>query len=361
MTVLYFLSLAILTVYSFALIDPNITFFQTRWWEVFREKIIYFGYYQRNISWLIYLFLIILLFVFHYFFIKKYRQFNPILIAIFTGSILLISYPLLSHDFFNYMFDARILTYHQQNPYLFKALDFPSDPWLRFLQWTHRTYPYGPVFLLITLIPSFLSIGKFVLGFLFFKLTFMIFYILGVFYLNKINKKYALIFATHPLIIIEGLVNTHNDLIAAAIGLCAVFYLLDGKNIKSRILFLLSAGIKYLTAPVLLLRNQKSNWNTFVFAVTLGIIFYLCVKSEIQAWYFLNLFIFIPFLIGTIQQLDIFFFGLLLSYYPYIRLGGWDTAEKIAIKHWIIVLAAILNILFLLFPWKKIIFKEVKQ
>ena len=391
---LYIISLLTFSIYSYSLIDPNITFFQTKWWELFREKMVYFGYYQRQTSWLVYLTLVILLFIFHCFFSKKYKQFNPLKLALFIGAILLISYPFLSHDFLNYMFDARIVTFYQQNPYLYKALDFPTDPWLRFMHWTHRTYPYGPIFLWITVIPSFLSLGKFVLSFFFFKLTFVIFYILAVFFLNKLNKKYAMFFATNPLIIIEGLVNSHNDLIGVSLAIIGIYFLFhpprhsntpprhpersEGSSVAyftlspfarffghlrslrmtkgevvARLFFILSLGIKFITFPITLLMRKNLKWNKVIFAFLIGIIIYLSIESEIQPWYFLNLFIFLPFFVQSIKRLDIFFFGLLVSYYPYIRLGGWDSLDKINLKHIIIGIFFIINITYsLLFKLK---------
>ena len=349
MLIIYSIILFFLSVYSYSLIDPNLTFFQTHWWEIFRAKMVYFGYYQRDLSWFVYLSLIILLFIFHLYFLKKHKGFNPLKIALLISGVLLISYPLLSHDFFNYLFDARIVTYYNHNPYLKKALDFPSDPWLRFMHWTHRTYPYGPVFLLISLVPSFLSLGKFILSFFFFKLTFAGFYILAVYYLAKLDKKAAVFFATNPLLLIEGLVNSHNDLIAVALAIIGIYYLLVSKlQFNARLLLLLSTGIKFITLPIVFLSKQKLIWNKIIFAFTGGILIYLSLKSEIQPWYFLNLFIFLP-IIRSINRLDIFFLGLLLSYYPYIRLGGWDTVEKINLKNSIIIIFFVANVIQLIF------------
>ena len=366
MIIFYSLIIFSLAVYSFSLIDPNITFLQTRWWEVFRENLVYFGYYRRDLSWLIYLSLVLLLFIFHYYFIKKYKQFSPHKLAFIIGGILVVSYPFLSHDFFNYMFDARILTFYHQNPYLSTALDFPSDLWTRFMHWTHRTYPYGPVFLLITLVPSFLSLGKFVLSFLLFKFTFVLFYLLSVYLLHKIDRKNAVIFATHPLIIIEGLVNSHNDLIAVSLGIAGLFYLLKNNSLAARLLFLASAGIKFITFPILFLLNKKNFWNRLVITVTIFVIFYLSLSFEIQPWYFLNLFIFLALFKSlefkqnlNVGKFDLFFAGLLLSYYPYIRLGGWDTNEKVEFKHSIIIFFTFLNLLYFFFLHKEVIFKRI--
>lgn len=349
MIILYSLLLVILLFYSYVLLDPNITFFQARFWEIFRESVIYLGYYRRDISWLIYLLIIITLIGFYYFFTGNYRRFNPFKLSLLVGVILLFSYPFLSHDFFNYMFDARIATFYKLNPYFYKALDFPSDPWIRFLQWTHRTYPYGPVFLLITLIPSFLSMGKFLLNFLFFKSVFVIFYLLAVYFLNKINKKQAISFAVHPLVIIEGLVNAHNDLIAVSFALIGIYFLTKTSGIKSRLLLLLSGGIKFLTLLLIFLSRKNIKWNRIILILLLVLLAYLTFKTEIQPWYYLNLLIFLPFFAKFINGLNIFFFGLLLSYYPYIRLGGWDKPEKILIKHYIIAGGIILNLIYLIF------------
>ena len=221
----YSLILLVLSIYSYSLVDPNLTFVSNRWWEFFRERMIELGYYRRDLSWLIYLSIIILLFAAYFYFKKKYKRLNALKLAIIISALTLISYPFLSHDFFNYMFDAKLVTYYHVNPYLFKALDFPSDPWIRFMHWTHRTYPYGPIFLLITLLPSYFSLGKFFLSFLFFKLTFIAFYLLAVYYLNKLNKRYAILFATNPLVIIEGLVNSHNDLISVSLAIIGAYFL----------------------------------------------------------------------------------------------------------------------------------------
>ena len=57
------------------------------------------------------------------------------------------SYVAFSYDLFNYIFDAKIITFYHQNPYFHKALDYPGDPMLSFMRWTHRVYPYGPIWL----------------------------------------------------------------------------------------------------------------------------------------------------------------------------------------------------------------------
>lgn len=346
---IFLILIIFLTIYSYALVDPNITFINHPLWTHFRNFMVILGYYHRLTSALIFIFLITGLFVLHL--LIGQTQINPLKIACAIGLVTLFSYPFLSHDFFNYLFDAKILTFYHKNPYFFKALDFSTDSWLRFMHWTHRTYPYGPVFLALSAIPSFLSFGKLVLSFFFFKSMYLIFYLLSVMLLARMNNKWALIYATHPMIIVEGLINSHNDFIAlslAAIGI--YFFMKRKKSLIGLIIMLFSSGIKYITAPLLLIsKNPQTRWISIIFLLQVLILIFITIKGEIQPWYFLALFAFIPFFEKLILRINIFFFGLLLSYYPYIRLGGWDTMAKIQMKHTIIWVFFVINMIYLIF------------
>jgi len=242
------------------------------------------------------------------------------------------------------------------------------------MHWTHRTYPYGPIFLILSLVPSFLGFGKFTLTFILFKATFIGLYIISVVLLSRLNKKWAVMFATHPLIIIEGLVSSHNDMVALSFAIIGIYFLYKNKNKWGRILFLLSLGIKYLSFPVFFVRapiqkgflsflkniknkilnhssktlldRLRNNQNVMLFALQIGIILYVSFVGEIQPWYFLGLLAFTPFLSEFINKLWIFFFGLLISYYPYIRFGGWDTVDKVNLKHLIIIIFFGINLLY---------------
>lgn len=357
----YLLLILFLTIYSYVLVDPNITFINNHLWTVARNILVNFGYYQRDISSIFFVFIIIFLFIFHYLAVKHYKKINLFAIIIALSFLTILSYPFLSHDFFNYLFDAKIVTFYHQNPYLMRALDFPNDPWIRFMHWTHRTYPYGPTFLLITLIPSFLSFGKFILDFIFFKITFFVFFTLAVYLLNKLNKKWAIIFATNPLVIMEGLINAHNDLIEVSLAIIGIYFLYKKKGgfwILGRLVLLVSSGIKYITLPLIFLVKDNRHWfflNSLIFIGLLLILGYLSLKFEVQPWYFLALFALLPFYEKLILNLNIFFAGLLFSYYPYIRFGDWGRKGNVTIKHDIIIIFLVINIvvLFLRFVFFK--------
>lgn len=349
----YFLSLFLITLFSFSLVDPNLTLVNHPVWENFRNFMVNLGYHKRELSSVIYVMVIAILFIFHFLFINRYKIYTPLTIAAIIGITTLIAYPFLSHDFFNYIFDAKILTFYWKNPYFTKALDFPNDPWIRFMHWTHRTYPYGPSFLALTLIPSALALGKFVLNYIFFKIMFLFFYLLSAFSLFKIKRQTAIYFITSPLVIIEGLINSHNELFAVGIALFGIYLIQKKKNIIwGRLCFFISAGIKYMSLPVIFIsKNEKIDRLSLVGLILL--IGYYSITKEIQPWYFLNLLIFLPFYPKLINSFNIFFAGLMLSYYPYIRFGQWDNPNNVNYKHLIILFFLGLNLSILYFENKK--------
>ncbi|HLL60594.1 MAG TPA: hypothetical protein VK338_02665, partial [Candidatus Nitrosocosmicus sp.] len=228
-----------------------------------------------------YIVIILGLFLFHHLFLRLYKELDIFKLTMMICFLLFFSYPFLSHDLFSYMFDAKIFTEYHQNPYLHRPMEYTNDPWLRFMHWTHRTYPYGPSFLILTLLPSVLGFGKFILTFFAFKLLFVAAYLGGVYALNKVNKKWAIIFATHPLVLIEGLISTHNDLIAVSLALLGSYLVLSNKNILGRLLLLLSGGIKYTTLPILFISKNKII-NTGIFLSLLLLTIYICITLAIQ-------------------------------------------------------------------------------
>lgn len=355
--VTYGIVLAAFTVYSYALVDPNITLLNSTMWTSFREVMVQIGYHNRLLSWQLFLGIMLVLFGLHAFVMRHHRKFHALHIAMLAGGILTFAYPFLSHDLFNYMFDARILTHYGDNPYLQKALDYPEDSWLRFMHWTHRSYPYGPSFLPITLVPSFLSFGTLILNFLLFKSMFAGFYVGSVWILSKMNKQWSLFFATHPLVLLEGLVNAHNDLLGVFFALLGMLYLSQKKAqpLLGRAMLLISAGIKYATAPLFIVTSykKKNTMNVLAALGVIGLTGYLTFSYEIQPWYYLNLFALIPFYFAFKHHTYILTAGLVATYYPYIALGSWAMEGNTELKHMIFWWAVAAQVGFSVAWWVK--------
>ncbi len=351
MLVVYFTIILLFSIYTYALVDPNLTLIAHPLWEIFRNNMVVLGYYNRPMSALIYIVCILLLFALHIYFIRSKKKLDVMRIGLIIALITIFAYPLLSHDLFNYMFTGKIVTHYHANPYLMRALDYPHDEWTRFMHWTHVTYPYGPTFLPLLLIPSLIGFSKFSLTFILFKVFFATFYLIALYYLNKINKWSALFFATNPLIIIEALVNNHNDIVAIGISIAGIYMMYKNKNKLGKFLMLVSGGIKYITLPLLIAgkpHEKLTRNNLLAIAGLIIVLILVSFKNGPYPWYFLNLFILLPYLGKRMKDFSLLFLGLLLSYYPFVALGEWDTF-KLTMSHNIIGAFIIINGIFLLY------------
>lgn len=340
--------------WSWVLMDPNFTLINHANWTMFRNAMLGVGYHNRPLSAGIFAVLVLILTFGSLCMIKWYRGHIwkvALAVAVIAG---ILSYPALSHDLFNYIFDARILTHYHQNPYLFRALDFPADPMLRFMHWVHRTYPYGPTYLLASAVPSVLGMGVFSLTFLLFKSMNALLYFVVVWLFEKKNRLTALIFATSPIVIVEGLVNSHNDFTAVSFALIGIYFGYSHKSTLTSLLLIVFSGLmKYFTLPVLIFSVIKKKFDYsasyavwLVFVMVAVLVGYISTIQEVQPWYFLNFLVVLPFIPWLYGFFSISLLGLLLSYYPYVIGGEWGQGGDIQIKHQIILGACILNALW---------------
>jgi hypothetical protein len=260
-------------------------------------------------------------------------------LLLITTFLLLFAYPAFSYDVFNYIFDARILVHYHLNPWQHTALDFPADTWTRFMHWTHRTYPYGPTWIFLTIPFYLLGSGKFVLTLLSFKLLALLSYFVCVWVLWRlVDKSYrmkaVILFAFNPLVIIEGLVSAHLDMAMAGLMMAGLYFWLNRKQAASVLLFLISAGIKYVSASLipsgLLLLAGKINQKQFLYwstATSYLLTFWVIINREILPWYFL-----VPFALTCLQPqvkhlqalMIIISAATLVRYYPYLQSGDYS-------------------------------------
>ena len=353
--------LMVLFSYSFTQVDLSLTLSRLSIYQTLEKSFQYVGFYQRPLSALIFSVLFSLLFVFYGIFLylsKKGKvQIKHFKILIFlTFIILVFSYNAFSYDLFNYIFDAKILTHYAQNPYLHKASDFAGDPMLNFMRWTHRDYPYGPSWLLLTVPLSFIGMNIFLPTFFMFKLL-MGFSFLGSCYLvYKISeilfpekKLFNLVFwAFNPLVIVESLVSAHNDIPMVFFILLSVYLFLQKKKALSFLSYLFSVGIKFSTGvliPLVFLliflekTKRKIDWEKILlFAVCLSLVTIpLAVfRTTFQPWYIIfplslatfiskKIYIFIPFFTASV-------FGVLI-YVPYVYMTDYAKSYPAIIQN----------------------------
>jgi hypothetical protein len=342
----------VLFLYSFTQVDLSLTLSRASIFQTIEKNFQQIGWFNRPVSTIFFLIILIAMFLYYFSFlrlaIKREIKANTIWkVIILSGLILGFSYIALSYDLFNYIFDAKIITHYHQNPYLHKALDYPTDPMLSFMRWTHRTYPYGPFWLALTVPLSYFGHQIFLLTFFLFKFLAVGFYLGSSYLIYKINKKInpgaevfnTIFFALSPLVIIECLVSSHNDIAMVFFALLAVYFYVASSKITGIILMGLSAAIKIPTVLLVIpmifgllplekykLTNERLSWSLVGFSI-LGLL-YSMTKLEIQPWYFLWVLPFVALLRPNKYVISLTMgisAGLLLRYSGFLYTGNWDA------------------------------------
>ncbi len=370
----YVLTIIFLFLYSFTQVDLNLTLSQFSLWQIAQKFFQQIGYFNRPLSTSFYLIIVLLLFGFYTFFLSlasknKINKSQVWFLTIISTIILSFSYNAFSYDLFNYIFDAKIITHYAQNPYLHKALDFSKDPMLNFMRWTHRTYPYGPIWLILTVPLSFIGFNFFLLTFFLFKFLSSLSF-LGTAYftaqiIKKISPKNELfglsLFVFNPLIIIEGLVSSHNDLPMIFFAVLSLYLFFNKKYFTSVLSLLFSIGIKFATVfllpiflyPLFAKDKNQINWakilNYIIPLMTISLVLVI-MRTNFQPWYLLYIVSFAPLLQNRYQSFiisTVFPFFALLEYAPFIYKGDWNQPVP-NILFWLTIIGAVSSIVLLL-------------
>lgn len=375
---------SLLTVFSYAFVDLNLTLSQNRAVLAFVNSMQFLGYYNRPLSTIIYVLFILIafsFFIFNLYLLNKQKlSARFVFILAFANFLILVpSYPFLSSDIFNYMFDAKIIVNYHLSPYTSKALDFPNDEWVRFMRWVHRYSPYGPLWLGFSTIPYVLGFGKFITTLLSFKVFIGIFHLINAFLIYKIsqsiNKNKATfataVYALNPLFLIEGIANAHNDVLLATMLILPIYFLVKNKNIFAYLSIFAGIFIKYI--PLLILpwvvltsffkketRISKIVYCNLVtmavftilfsnFRLTVPFVSSGATQVQFQPWYlfwtlpFISLISNFPLITGSVALS----LGASLRYMPFIYYGDWSQPHTIEFMKIVTLLPALLIIFYL--------------
>jgi len=335
----FLITLIAFSIFTYAFVDVNLSYLES----------LYTGYYSqhRYLLALLYTVLIAVLFGCFYFFIKNAdelkRSLKKIIILVIFASI--ISYPAaLTFDIFNYMTTAKVLFFYQENPYIIYPIEFINDAYLEFTRAANKTALYGPFWILLSWIPHFAGLGNFVLTLFSFKIFIALFYVSTVYLIDKIDKNAVIFFALNPLIIIETLVSSHNDIVMIFFALLS-FYLFYKKRYGFSALAIAgSIFIKFATLflfPVFtavikdrIIGKKINREKVYLYsALFMFLIFLLSpLREELYPWYAIW---FVPFTAfyyknRFLQNLVLVFsFGLMLRYIPYMATGSYFGSTPI--------------------------------
>ncbi len=236
LSTLYVLALGALSWLSYSFVDPNLTLLNQPWfiswqaqrWQLASDPVrlglwflvlttaVFFGY-LGVLAW-----------------IKRGVRLRALpLWLVSAGIILLLGHNAYSYDIFNYLFNAKMVVLYHVNPHVQVALNFPTDEWLRFMHNVHTPAPYGYGWTLLSLVPFSLGLGKFLSAYLAMKLfmalglAVYLFFVWKLLLLEKAKDasfRWAQL-AFHPLLLVETLMNGHNDVWMMWPALAALYFL----------------------------------------------------------------------------------------------------------------------------------------
>lgn len=341
----YFFSLSLYAIFSYSLTAPNLvlsqhpTFwhFQSFMWRTFfndRQLLsqIYFGLMILNFG-------AFFVFCSQLFKVKKVSFKMLGLILAMLCLPLLISNNALSYDVFNYIFNAKMVSFYHVDPHYQVALNFPEDPWTKFMHNTHTTAPYGHGWTYLSLIPYTIGMGKFITTWLSFRVFNLLplFALLYFYYKNNKSNHFAWLFFVifNPLTLIEVVSNSHNDLWMMAPAIGALLLLSQSsknkipwfKAIISLGIILLTMWVKIATVALLPL------WLIITLRSKINII--PRFDSIVSNWpYLASIVMFLPLLTTRSQQFHPWYLLWSLTFVPLIRPNKW-------IKIWMQALAVL--------------------
>lgn len=329
---LYILLFIALTVFSYGFVDANFPLKTSN----FLHNLVH---QKRFLATMIYVIFVFCLFGLYGYVLQQVKRkklsVKQIWWLIFVAAgILFFSFPAFSYDIFNYMATAKVTFFYKENPYIVMPIELVGEPMLEFMHAANKTALYGPFWILLTAIPYFVGGGNILLSVFTFK-AFVIGFYLGLAWLIwRISKKnvYSLaFFALNPLVIIETLVSSHNDVVMMFFVLLGFYLLFQKKKVLSFASILASTGIKYATIVLFPFfafssRFKKEKLITFSCWALLAVFILSPLREEIYSWYL----IWIIALVALITQNRLlywltisFSFGLLLRYTPFLYTRSW--------------------------------------
>ncbi len=256
---------------------------------------------NRIVQTFIYAVILMGFLTFYYFIIKNRNKIFKNIKQVFTlifivSSIFIFTIPFMSSDVFYYLGIGRLNSQYGQNPYYVTMKQYVENENLNIdndtvmqegynSYWADTTVVYGPIWTLICSFISMLSLGNINFGLLLFKIANLLAHMICTYLIYKISKKkiFALLYGLNPFILIEGLVNVHNDIFVILFILLAFYQLIKKKNLLFSIASLaIATDIKYfavLLLPFFVIyyyRNEKLLKRTLMCMVN-GMIFALIV------------------------------------------------------------------------------------
>ena len=297
MIAVFFVILIGLFIISYGYIDPNLVLTKNPAIFTILKQLSYLAYQQRAVSTLLFSALFIGLFVCYCVFLRYGLQLFQtwkrlcVVLCLFA-TLLAYSYPALTYDLFNYIITAKVAFTYHENPYVVMPVEIPNEQNLAFTRAANKVALYGPVWLVLTAIPHALGNGNIWQTIIAFKLMNAAAYIGFSYLIYRVTKNLTnvIFFALNPLVLIEVLMNGHNDIYMMILALGGLFLWKNNRKISGMVLLIASWFIKGATViltPLILFR--KLSWEQILLWSYgfLAVVFFIFapLREELYPWY----------------------------------------------------------------------------
>ncbi len=348
---IFLLGVILYTIWSFTQVEPNLVLSNREWLWQLQQKAWEIGFNNRRLSTSLFVVILSLLSLGYTGILLRLNKKRETYIHawrwwLVAVVILLFSYPALSHDIFNYAFNAKMVWKYKASPHVQVAQEFAADPWLAYMHNIHTPAPYAYGWTIISLIPSVIAgeqIKTAIVVFRFFIIGWLLVTIYSWLKVTKSNQIWIIAVALHPLILIETVSSIHNDIVMMGLVALAIVAGVNAKKtgkkrwvFLSLLLYFGSVSIKYATITLVgvmvlyLLRNRipvirRVSWGAWA---TLAMIVPLLLPQGkyFLPWYAVWPLTLIPLIKEQILRLMVILLGLtaLLSYIPFLYLGEYS-------------------------------------
>lgn len=343
---------------SYGFVDPHLSIFSHTFLSGYEKTAVFLVYRMPWIAALLVLCSLALFFVGYRTALreappKRIRRVPGWLIAVVIISLL--SFPALSYDIFNYIATAKLTFFYGENPYVVMPVEIPNEPMLGYTRAANKLALYGPVWIILSSFPYIVG-GWHHIGVIYsFKMFALVFYLLCTYMIYRKTKRWesALFFAANPLVLLEVLVNGHNDIVMmvlAAGGLILWSKPSVYQKVAGLVLFAASVFVKGATialVPLFFLPTSLSgglgwSWEKKMKAayILMFLVFLVSpLREEMYPWYAVWWLVFAA-LIPITKQSFIHGFsfwlslGLMLRYLPWIvtrEYGGITPITRIVL------------------------------
>jgi hypothetical protein len=259
----YPLVLLVFGVYSFSQVTPNLVLSSNAQFWQFQQTMWQLGYHNRHLSAYLFVGCVLASFLAYRLFLQRINKglvSKKVFILHFALCViaLLPSYPALSNDIFNYLMNAKMMHEYGASPYSHAAWDFPQEPWLSFMMNIHTTTPYGYVWTGLGYVLYMLALGDLQLGMILFRLLAVASVAAigwSIWEMSPKKKRMLLTgyFMFNPLVMLEVINNTHNDITMMAfllVGLALYFRYKHTNQLKALVALLLGWVLSVYTKLV---------------------------------------------------------------------------------------------------------------